>query len=197
VLLSATPALTLATLHLLTHPEGRLAGAAIVTLLIVLLYVGGAMREVRRSPRIATSLAAIECAALVVMTVLALGRVVSRVSLDRGVVAQSPAQRFAQLGLRPGSRVGVIGSPFGQYWAHQAGVRIAVTIDDDALAAMPGESERTAIAAEACARGYPIEGIAAWSPSEARAEGMTPVGGGLTYWAVREPCSVSAQSTAF
>ncbi|MFL5619939.1 MAG: hypothetical protein ACJ79A_16280 [Gemmatimonadaceae bacterium] len=168
--LAAVPALSLAGLHLLSHPEGRLAGAAIATLLTLTVYLNGSPRGAAPA-RAAAMLWAIEYVALAVVSVLALGRVSERVSLGRAELARSPAERLTQLGLRPGDRVALVGSPFGQYWAHQAGVRIAVTVDVEPTAP-PSGSELTAIAAESCARGYPLAAILS-------------VDGGLRYWPVR------------
>jgi hypothetical protein len=181
------PALTLSILYALTHPEGRLAGAALATVLLLTLYPGGAAR--RPSPtRIAPIFQTLECAALALLVVLALGRSSNRVSLMRETPARTPAREFARLGLKPGARVGVLGSPFGHYWAHEAGVRIVVASVAALEAAGPTAHELSAIAAESCARGSQLAAIVWRGAPSSGIQGVTRLPDGWSLWPAPRSC---------
>jgi hypothetical protein len=153
--LALAPSVTLLCLYLLTHPEGRLAGSAIVAALVLCLHLPGARRRSVSGKNAVWS--AGELTALTLIVILALGRTSNRVPLERSQLAASPAAELAQLETQPGARVGVIGSPYGQYWAHQSGVHIAAVRDESE--STPDDRELEAMASESCARGAPLAAI--------------------------------------
>jgi hypothetical protein len=155
--LAMTPAVTLLCLYLLTHPEGRLAGSAIVTTLALGLYLAGPRRISGIGKR--SVLAAGECMALALLVILAVSRTSNRVSLQRSQHDTSPVAALTQLEIQPGARVGVIGSPYGLYWAHQSGVHFTVVREGDVPDSTPNGGQLEAMASESCARGAPLTAI--------------------------------------
>lgn len=156
-LLALAPSIALLSLYLLTHPEGRLAGSAIVAALVICLHLAGPRRM--SLSKGGTIWAAGELTALTMLVILALGRTSNRVTLQRSRPAAGPVAELAQLATQSGMRVAVIGSPYGQYWAHQSGVHITAVREGDALDATPGREELEAMASESCARGAPLAAI--------------------------------------
>ena len=187
LILVGAPALTLLALHALTHPEGRLAGAALAVSLTLLVYLGGATRSA--STRQYSVLRIVECTALAMAAILALGRTSNRVSLAPRSKVPNLAADLARHGVRAGDRVGVLASPFGHYWAREAGVRI-VLAEDDRMAprSTPTGAELVALANDACARGVSIDALLWRDESRAVAEGALPLSDGWRMWRVRQPC---------
>lgn len=152
----AIPTVTCLALYALTHPEGRLAGSAIVSALVIAMYPGGSSngREIRRSSVL------LECGVLTLVVVVVGLRVSSRVSLSKHdqLVGPQP-QELARVGAGEGTAIAVLGSPYGHYWAHRGGVRIAVASEADGDRPEPNEETLSRIAEEACARGTPLSAI--------------------------------------
>jgi hypothetical protein len=155
--LAMAPALSLLALYALTHPEGRLAGPAVADALVMSLYLAGPRRRCVVGKE--GMWGGAECTALLLLVVLAFGRTSNRVPLQRGQPAANPIGELARVGIPPGTRVGVIGSPYGHYWAHQSGVRIATVREADVPKFVPGGVELEAVASESCARGAPLAAI--------------------------------------
>ena len=186
-ILVAGPALTLLALHALTHPEGRLAGAALAVSLTLLVYLGGAPRSESARPLSLPRI--VECAALLMAAVLALGRTSNRVSLAPRPDVRNLAADLARHGLPAGSHVGVLGSPFGHYWAREAGVRIVLAEDDRAApTSAPTGAALVTLATDACARGVPIDALLWRDESPSVAAGVLALPDGWRMWRVRQPC---------
>jgi hypothetical protein len=62
-------------------------------------------------------------------------------------------------GLETGSAVGVVGLPFGNYWAHLAGVRFVVVITPLDTTRVLDEAALESVAREAAERGQPISAV--------------------------------------
>jgi hypothetical protein len=179
------PAVVMLLLYAMTHTEGRMGAASIVIVLLVIVYAADAVPANRRK-----ILAVIECAALGVLAILALGRTAKRVP-DYGArsamtATDSLASALRLAGITSGARVAVVGSPFGHYWAHQTGARVVASlplpdslrpVDDAAL-------ERTT--AELAARGSPVSAVL-W-PTAARIQSVRgrPLAGGMWIYVVPE-----------
>jgi 4-amino-4-deoxy-L-arabinose transferase-like glycosyltransferase len=175
------PALALLGLYLLTHVEGRLCGPAIVTLLATLLYA--APTATRRAIRAA------QVGAVAAMVLVALLRTLLMPSLatpgdppdGQGRIARAAAAR----GLRAGEAIAVVGSPYGLYWAHLAGVRlVAVVPPPDAQHPLdPNGLER--LTAESCARGTAVSAVVWRTSDRAVPGGVMPLDGGWMLWRPR------------
>jgi 4-amino-4-deoxy-L-arabinose transferase-like glycosyltransferase len=189
---AAVPPATLLTLYLLTHVEGRLCGPAIVTLLVLLVYA-----VPLAAPRRGTAVGA-QMAAVVLLGTLVLLRTFTGGSFagrggpkgGQAAVARAAAAR----GLRAGETVAVIGSPYGLYWAHLAGVRIALVIPPPPAANPLDGSALDRVAAESCARGVPLAAVA-WRSDGSSLPGAEPLDAGWQMWRPRHRCA-SAEATA-
>jgi hypothetical protein len=168
-LLAALPSAAMLLLYALTHPEGRMAAASIVCVLVVCIHLADAGPHPRRR-----ALLAVECAALAIVGLLAIGRSVKRIpTVASDSVAPSVAAALRGAGIANGARVAVAGSPYGQLWAHQAGVQIVLVLDQ-AMAPQPMSAALLRAATnEAAARGVPVDAVIGngdvTRPAEARA----------------------------
>jgi hypothetical protein len=178
------PALALLALYLLTHVEGRLCGPAIVTLLVTLLYA--APTAARRGIRVAQTVSVAAIVLVVLLRILSMPALAHRGDpLDgQARVARAAAAR----GLRAGETIAVVGSPYGLYWAHLAGVRIsAVVPPPDAEHPLDLDGlER--LAAEACGRGTAVAAVVWRSADNAAPAGVGPLDGGWQMWRPRVGC---------
>jgi hypothetical protein len=184
------PALTLLALYLLTHVEGRLCGPAIVTLLVALLYA------VRPGTRRAVQTA--QVAALVALVFVALLRILPALSFMRsGAPADSQrrvARAAAARGLRPGETIAVVGSPYGLYWAHLAGVRISAVIPPPDVEHPLDLDGLERLAAEVCDRGTAVTAVV-WRTADSTAPaGVVLLDGGWMLWRPRGRCARSARA---
>jgi hypothetical protein len=160
-LAAALPALALMILYALTHVEGRLAGPPVFVALLVALYPiaerGGVPSAlVTPMPSAAPwrrACIVVESIALVSLGVLALGRSAKRMPTTRATQLASPVAELRASGIAEGSKIGIVGSPYGHYWAHQGGLRLAVVTPTDGRSAPVSDAELAGIASEACARG--------------------------------------------
>lgn len=176
--LPTVPSLALLGLYFLTHVEGRLCGPAIVTLVVVLAYAA--------RPAARTVVRRLQLAALVGLTVSALLRTFNAQAFaHRGGPTQGQgdvAQSAAANGLRPGETIAVIGSPFGHYWVHLAGLRIAVVV------ALPDAEHPLALdalerlVAESCARGTRVDGVVWQTSDPAVPNGVRRMAAGWRLW---------------
>jgi 4-amino-4-deoxy-L-arabinose transferase-like glycosyltransferase len=178
------PALALLALYLLTHVEGRLCGPAIVTVLVALLYA--VVPAHRRGVRIG------QIAAVVAVALVALLRTLSSLSFaQRGDPADGQervARAAGARGLRAGEAIGVIGSAYGLYWVHLAGVRVSVVIpppDEQHPLDLDG-LER--LVAETCARGTAVTAIVWRSGDSAVPVGVVGLDGGWQLWRPHFAC---------
>jgi hypothetical protein len=181
------PALALLALYLLTHVEGRLCGPAIVTVLVTLLYA--VVPAHRRAVRIG------QIAAVIALALVALLRTLSSLSLaHRGDPADGQgrvARAAGAQGLRAGETIGVVGSPYGLYWAHLAGVRLSVVIPPpDAQHPLDLDTlER--LVAESCARGTAVSAIVWRTSDPAVPQGVIALDGGWQLWRPHLECRAS------
>ena len=120
--------------------------------------------------------------------VVALGRTSNRVSLAPRPATHNLAADLARHGLRAGDRVGVLESPFGHYWAREAGLRIVLAEDERALPSMPAAAALVALASDACAGGVPIDALLWRDASGSVADGVLALPDGWRMWRVRQPC---------
>ena len=155
------PAGVLLALYLLTHVEGRLCGPAIVTLLVSITFASrGARRAwVRRA----------QIAALAWLALLAVVRTFGAQAFaykgDSADAQHEIASAAAKNGLRAGEKVAVVGSPYGHYWVHLAGLRIAAAVPIPDAAHPLDLRGLEQLAAESCARGTSIAAVV-WQSSE-------------------------------
>jgi len=191
-LLVALPALTLVALHALTHPEGRLVGSAIVCSLAVILFWRGR----RRATSVRRAVVLYEAGALACIPLLIALRLGSSAALRPPRVSVGPGSALARMGVAPRSRIGLIGSPYGQYWAHQLGLRISVV---DAPTGAPPVVDRellTRIAEESCDRGAPLVAILWRVTPESRSVGATELPGGWFVWRPLSHCRLADARSA-
>jgi hypothetical protein len=200
MLLPALPAATLIVLYALTHVEGRLAGPPILLLLVLALHLSSSRPPVSIAPNLdartplwrRASLVA-ECIALVALGVLAVGRTAKRVptgptdTLATRLV--SPAAELRARGLAEGSSIGIVGSPYGHYWAHQAGVRLAVVTQTEGRSVPMGDAELAAIARESCAQGAPLGAIVGHQRDEVQSRDAVALESGWWIWRPTSPCA--------
>jgi hypothetical protein len=95
--------------------------------------------------------------------------------------------------LRPGETIAVVGSPYGLYWAHLAGVRLSVVIPPpDAQHPLDLDGlER--LVAETCARGTAVSAVV-WRTSDGSVPaGVVGLDGGWQLWRPRVACRTSPQ----
>jgi hypothetical protein len=183
-LLVALPALALVALHALTHPEGRLVGSAIVCGLAVILFWRGRPRatSVRRA------VVLYEAGALACIPLLIALQLGASDALRSQRVNVGPASALIRMGVAPRSRIGLIGSPYGHYWAHQLDLRISVV--DAPMGARPVVDREllTRIAEESCDRGAPLEAILWRATLESRSVDAAELPGGWLAWRPPSRC---------
>lgn len=184
-LLAMAPSCMLLLLYLLTHPEGRLAGPAIAVTFVLALYVSGSRR--RFVVNTDNMWARIESATLMLLVVFALGRTSNRVPLRPQPAIASPIREIARMEIPPGSRVGVIGSPYGQYWAHQSGLRISAVRETTARDSTADRVEPAEIAAESCTRGMLLAAIL-WRREDMYVDPGDVSSSDWVVWKVRSTC---------
>jgi hypothetical protein len=103
-----------------------------------------------------------EYASLCLLTLILVGRTARRVP---AAVASSEGksailvQALRSNGVETGSDVGVVGLPFGNYWAHLAGVRFVVVITQQDTTRVIDETALELVAREASDRGRPISAV--------------------------------------
>jgi hypothetical protein len=175
------PPLTLLALYLLTHVEGRLCGPAIVTVLVTLLY--GAPTASGRGVRVA------QVGAVAAIVLVALLKSLSTpVLAPRGEPKDGQA-RIARAavarGLRPGEAIAVVGSPYGLYWAHLAGVRLSAMVPPPDAAHPLDLDGLERLAAESCARGTAVSAVVWRTGDPAVPVGVLPLDGGWMLWRPR------------
>jgi hypothetical protein len=175
------PPLTLLALYLLTHVEGRLCGPAVVTVLVTLLY--GAPTASGRGTRVA------QVGAVAAIVLVALLKTLSTPALAPRGEPRDGQARIARAamarGLRRGEAIGVVGSPYGLYWAHLAGVRLSAMVP-------PPDAEHPLdldglerLAAESCARGTALSAVVWRTGDRTVPPGVLPLDGGWMLWRPR------------
>jgi DNA-binding MarR family transcriptional regulator len=191
-LVAALPALALIALHALTHPEGRLAGSAIVCSLAMIVFWRGRQRATPSRAAIVLSEATVLC----LIPLMIAFRLSSQDSLREQRTNLGPGHDLTQAGVAPGSRIGLLASPYGHYWAHQLGLHISVAGVPSAEGGPPGRALLSRIAEESCDRGVPLEAIL-WRKTQGEsAIDAQELAGGWLMWRPPHPCATqSALST--
>jgi hypothetical protein len=154
---AALPSFALLGLYALTNPTGRMGGAPIACIVAIIATL--AVPEMASGRRVSL---AFEYAALCLLTLILVGRTARRVP----TAVVSSEEKSAALveavrsnGLETGSAVGVVGLPFGNYWAHLAGVRFVVVITPLDTTRVLDEAALESVAREAAERGQPISAV--------------------------------------
>jgi hypothetical protein len=182
--IAVTPALALVAMHALTHPEGRLAGSAIVCSLAMVVYWRGRHR--------ATSPRHVMVVSEIVIPYLIPALVMLRLHTDGSLREQpsnlAPDRDLIQAGVPPGSRIGLLASPYGQYWAHQLGLRISVAGEPAGMHPIDREL-LVRIAEESCDRGAPLAAILWRRPPGAQGTDAIELSGGWLAWRPSRPCA--------
>jgi len=191
-ILVGLPALTLVALHALTHPEGRLAGSAIVCSLAVVVFWPGRHRATAARRAIVLG----EAATLCLIPIFIALRLNSQDSLREQRARIGPEHDLARAGVAPGSRIGVLASPYGHYWAHELGLHIAVAGEPSADSGPLSPELLSRIAEESCDRGVPLQAILWRKTRGASSIDAKELAGGWLIWLPAQPCATrSAQST--
>jgi hypothetical protein len=148
-----------------------------------------ALGPVARPSRWVRASLVVESLALVALVVLSLGRSAKRVPTHPSALLASPAGELRARGLMPGSRVGIVGSPYGHYWAHQDGLRLAVVTTTEGRHAPVSDAELSAIASEACAHGTSLAAIVGEHVEDVQSPQAIRLTSGLWLWRPTSPCS--------
>jgi len=191
-LLAALPALALLALHALTHPEGRLAGSAIVCSLAMIVFWRGRPHTTAARRAIVLSEAGVLC----LVPLVAALRLGARDSLREQQVSPRPGRDLTHAGVGPGSRIAVLGSPYGHYWAHELGLHISVAGEPSAESGSLSSELLSRIAEESCDRGVPLDAIL-WR----KARGASPIdalelAGGWLVWRPPPTCATPFARTS-
>ena len=134
----------------------------------------------------------VESLALAALVVLALGRSAKRVPTESVSSLASPAAELRAYDITAGSRIGIVGSPYGQYWAHQGGLRLVVVIPTQARRAAVSDTELAAISSESCARGASLAGIVGRTERAPSSQALRLTSG----WWLWRPTSACTRLTA-
>jgi len=152
------PSLALLGLYALTNPTGRMGGAPIACIVAIVATLVVSQPLIGRRPSLA-----VEYAALGMLAVLLAGRTARRVPAGRASAADKNSGALLQAiranGVNSGSAVGVIGLPFGNYWAHVADVRFVVVITPSDTMRVLDEDALESVSRESAARGQPISAV--------------------------------------
>jgi len=183
-LLAGVPALTLIALHALTHPEGRLAGSAIVCSLAMVVFWTGRQRATPQRRAIALAEAGVLC----LIPLLIAFRLGFQASLREQRANAGPEHDLARAGVAPGSRIGLLASPYGHYWAHELGLHISVA-GEPAKGGPLSRELLARIAEESCDRGVPLEAILWRKTREASAMDAKELAGGWLVWRPAQSCA--------
>ena len=200
MLVVALPALALTTLYALTHVEGRLAVPPMLVLFVLMLYPLSARTRIGVEPEHADTHAAtwrractvVQCTALIALTVLAVGRTAKRVPTSAIAAPAArragPAAELRASGVTAGSSLGIVGSPYGHYWAHEARLRLAAVTTTDGRRTPVGDAELDAIAGESCARGAPLAAIVGARAADVQSARAMQLTSGWWLWRPATPC---------
>lgn len=203
MLVVVLPAVALMSLYALTHVEGRLAVPPMMVVLVLALFPIISRTSdgfepphgVRRMPAWRYACTAAECAALVALAALALGRTAKRVptGINHAATARQagPSIELRANGVSSGSRIGIVGSPYGHYWVHAGNLRLTVVTERDGQSSPVLDTELDAIAGEACARGAPLAAIVGERPSDVQSARVIRLASGWWVWRPTTPCQSS------
>ena len=152
------PSLALLGLYALTNPTGRMGGAPIACVVAIVATLAVSQTVIRRRPSLV-----VEYAALGMLALLLAGRTARRVPTGQASAAEKNSGALIQAiranGLDTGSAVGVVGLPFGNYWAHLAGVRFVVVITPSDTTRILDETALESVSRESAQRGQPIAAV--------------------------------------
>lgn len=200
VLVVALPSLALMALYALTHVEGRLAvPPMLVVFVLMLVPIAARTSNSSQEPpaRVRTrawhrASTVAECTALVALAVLAVGRTAKRIPTGAigmsAVQRDGPAAELRARGVSSGSRIGIVGSPYGHYWAHASRLRLSVVTAMDGPRPAVRETELDAIAGEACARGAPLAAIVGKRVADVQSPRVIRTASGWWMWRPATPC---------
>jgi hypothetical protein len=184
--ITTLPALTLIALYALTHPEGRLAGSAIACTLAMVVFWRGRQRMTPSKHAIVVFEAGILC----LIPLLIAFRLHSNESLREHPANLGPGRDLIQAGVTPGSRIGLLASPYGQYWAHELGLRISVAGEPAGEKRAMDRELLARIAEESCDRGLPLDAILWRKSPEAKDMDAIELSGGWLAWRPLRPCAM-------
>jgi hypothetical protein len=194
MLVVALPAVALTALYALTHVEGRLAVPPMLVLLVLMLYPISACATVGVEPQHHSSRAparrrfasVVECTALGALAVLAAGRTLKRVPTSAAAASAAhragPASELRASGVAAGSRIGIVGSPYGHYWAHEGRLRLSAVTETDGRRAPVSDAELDAIAGESCTQGAPLAAIVGARAADVRSARTIQLASGWWMW---------------
>jgi hypothetical protein len=134
-----------------------MGGAPIACIVAIIATL--ALPETARGRRVSL---VFEYAALCLLTLILVGRTARRVPTAVASSEEKSAALVEALrsnGLETGSAIGVVGLPFGNYWAHLAGVRFVVVITPLDTMRVLDETALESVAQEASERGQPITAV--------------------------------------
>jgi hypothetical protein len=155
--LALVPSLALLGLYALTNPNGRMGGAPIACVVAIVATLAVSETVKGRRPSLI-----VEYAALGALALLLAGRTARRVPSSPASAQKNSASLVQALranGLDTGSPVGVVGLPFGNYWAHLAGVRFVVVITPSDTTRVLDEAALESVTRESADRGQPISAV--------------------------------------
>jgi hypothetical protein len=137
-----------------------------------------------------------EYAALGVLALLLAGRTARRVPSGPGL-AQKDASALVQAlrgaGLEPGASIGVVGLPFGNYWAHLADVRFVVVITPSDTMRVLDEDALESVSRESAARGQPISAVVWNQGARIQAPHARTLADGWSIWVSDDRRSIAAR----
>jgi len=152
------PSLALLGLYALTNPTGRMGGAPIACVVAIVATLAISQTVIGRRPSLFA-----EYAALGMLALLLAGRTARRVPSGQPSLAEKNSGALVQAmranGLDAGSAVGVVGLPFGNYWAHLAGVRFVVVVTPSDTTRILDEAALESVSRESAERGQPISAV--------------------------------------
>jgi len=100
----------------------------------------------------------------------------------------NPATELRANGVTAGSRIGIVGSPYGRYWAHEGELRLTVVTTTDGRQAPMSDAELDAIASEACGHGAPLTAIVGERPTDVRSARAIQLTSGWWMWRPTSAC---------
>ncbi len=175
------PSLALLGLYALTNPTGRMGGAPIACVVAIVATLAISQTVIGRRPSLFA-----EYAALGMLALLLAGRTARRVPSGQPSLAERNSGALVQAiranGLDAGSAVGVVGLPFGNYWAHLAGVRFVVVVTPSDTTRILDEAALESVSRESAERGQPISAVVWNQGARLQSPNARPLADGWWIW---------------